>query len=169
MLRLVPRPPGPGYEANALCVARYSPRNVQIEEICAYFGCGRDGRGYHYTAIWLTNGSSWPLDRRYLLIEAFLAKSTSCIARECHEKLTDHDNSSYKPEMKSLESGQTDRQTDRQTDKQTTVTLSRMRQGLINIIHIYRLDCMQRIIRLQWLYRLQSHYGWIATINLRWL
>ena len=30
--------------------------------------------------------------------------------RERHEKVTDNDNSSYMPEMKSLEPGQTDRQ-----------------------------------------------------------
>ena len=54
----------------------------------------------------VTTRSSISHDRR------LYSKSTSCIARECHEKLTDHDNLSYKREMKSLdlhvESGQTD-------------------------------------------------------------
>ena len=30
----------------------------------------------------------------FFLNETFLAKSISCIARECHKKLTDHDNPS---------------------------------------------------------------------------
>ena len=81
------------------------------------------GRSYSYTAIWPVNGSSWPLDRRFLLKETFISKYTSDIARECHEKLTDRDNSPYyKPEMKSLEPGQTDGQ---------SVTLSHMRWGLL--------------------------------------
>ena len=37
-----------------------------------------------------------PLDRRFLLIETFISKFTNGIASECHEKLTDRDNSSYK-------------------------------------------------------------------------
>ena len=59
------------------------------------------------------------------LTEVFISKSTSCIARECHIKLVDHNNSSYKPDMKSPESGQTDNQTDTHrnthTHTQTTV------------------------------------------------
>ena len=47
------------------------------------------------------------VDRRFLLIEAFISQSTSSIARECHKKLTDHNNFSYKPEMKWLGSAQT--------------------------------------------------------------
>ena len=46
---------------------------------------------------------------RQLITTIDRTKSTSYIARECHEKLTDHDNPSYKHEMKLLESGQTDR------------------------------------------------------------
>ena len=98
--------------------------------MCVFGVCGHVGRSYINTAIWPSNGSSWPLDRPFLLTEAFISKSTSCIARECHKKLTDHDNLSYKPELKSLESGQTDGQTDTHTDRQTTLTLSCMCRGL---------------------------------------
>ena len=54
----------------------------------------------------------------------------SWIARECHEKLTDHDNSSYKLDMMSLESRQTGGWTNTHTDRQTTVTLSHMHKVL---------------------------------------
>ena len=68
-------------------------------------------------AIWPANGSSLPLDRRFLLIEAFLEKSASCIARECRPKPKNRENISYKPEMKSQEPGQIDRRTGRQKDR----------------------------------------------------
>ena len=39
------------------------------------FGCDQAGRSYSYTAIWPPNASLWPLDRRFLMIEGFIAKS----------------------------------------------------------------------------------------------
>ena len=60
---------------------------------------------YRYMVIWPANSRSRHLQCRFLLKKAILA---NCITRECHEKLTDHDNPSYKAEMTSLEPGQTD-------------------------------------------------------------
>lgn len=77
--------------------------------------------GASYMSIWEANSSLLQLDRQFLLKIAFLANSTSCIARECRAKPKNH-NLSYKKKL--LEPGQ--------TDKQTTVTLSRMRRGLIS-------------------------------------
>ena len=67
------------------------------------------------------------------MIEAFISKSTSCIAGDCHKELTDHDNSSYKPEMKSP-----DRQADRHTDKQTTL--------ISPLVHVPRVNGMVLIV-----------------------
>ena len=76
----------------------------------AYFGCDQVGWSYSYMAIWPPNATLWPVDRRFLMIEGFIANSTSCIARERHKKLTDRINvkwSRYSP----------DRQTEGQTHR----------------------------------------------------
>ena len=124
-----------GQRSYALCLDiannNYRARthaNIHLAKhrICARLGCGHIARG-SYTAIWPTNSSSWCLDCRFLLKEAFLAKSTSCIARKYLARLKNGDNFLHKPGLKVREPGQTDRQTDRQT----TITLSRMRRGLM--------------------------------------
>ena len=83
-------------------------RNAKVLRICAHLGFGHITRA-SYTAIWPANGSWRYLDRRFLLKEALLAKSTSCIARKYLAKLGD--NFLHKPGMKVREPWQTDRQT----------------------------------------------------------
>ena len=63
------------------------------------------------------NGNLRWFDCRFLLKEAFLAKSMSYmymyIARKYFTKLRNDDNSLHKPEIRWQEPGQTDRQTNR--------------------------------------------------------
>ena len=54
-------------------------------------GVAKQGRAI---ATWQHGRWSISLDKSHL------TKSTSCITRECHRKFTDHNNASYKPEMK---------------------------------------------------------------------
>ena len=57
----------------------------------------------------LANGSWRWLDRQFLLKEAFLAKTTSYIARKYLAKLGNDDNFLHKPGMKVREPEQTER------------------------------------------------------------